>query len=451
MVGRLAESAERVRLSLPVTATAPFCPSEVQGTVSVPAGLSSWRRLLRFLGPGLLVAVGYMDPGNWATDIQAGSHYGYGLLCVVVLSSLAAIVLQVLSLRLGLVSGRDLAQLCRARYPTWAVRGQWALAEIAIVACDVAEVLGSALAFKLLLHIPLAWGVVLTGLDTVLVLGLKGQGFRQLEAIVLGLILTIGACFGAELAFARPDWTAVAHGLWPTGAVLSDRQMLYVAVGILGATVMPHNLYLHSSVVQTREPGEGRAGLPRALKLATADTVAALLLALLINAAILVVAGSAFHHAGLPAVDGIEDAYRLLTPLTGAAAATLLFGLALFASGQSSTFTGTIAGQVILEGFLDLKIPCWQRRVITRVLAIAPALLGVLLLGEGSVGRMLVFTQVVLSAQLPFAIWPLVRFTADRRVMGVHVSPRWLTATGWLLFAGITLANAWLIFNGGLG
>ncbi|WP_158913866.1 Nramp family divalent metal transporter [Caulobacter sp. S45] len=438
-------------LRLPTTATAPFCPSEVQGTVRVPAGVPAWKQMLRFLGPGLLISVGYMDPGNWATDISAGSHFGYALMSVVVLSSLAAILLQVLSLRLGLVAERDLAQLCRDQYRPWASRSLWAMAEIAIVACDVAEVLGSALAFKLLLHVPLAWGVLLTGLDTLFVLGLKGQGFRQLEAIVLGLIATIALCFGVELAFASPDWMAAARGLVPTSAIFTNHEMLYVAIGILGATVMPHNLYLHSSIVQTRKPDGGRKGLPMALRMATADTVVSLLLALLVNGAILMLAAAAFHRVGGMRVDSIEDAYRLLAPLTGVGIAGVLFGVALFASGQSSTFTGTIAGQVILEGFLDLKIPCWQRRAITRVLAIVPALVGVLMLGEHAVGRMLVFTQVVLSAQLPFAIYPLVRFTSSLKLMGVYVNPRWLSLSAWGLFGVITAANLWLVAQGFAG
>jgi manganese transport protein len=322
------------------------------------------------------------------------------------------------------------------------------LAEIAIIACDVAEVLGSALAFKLLLHIPLGWGVLLTGLDTVFVLGLKGHGFRQLEAIMLGLIGTIALCFGVELAFAGPDWGAVVHGMLPTSAIFENRDMLYVAVGILGATVMPHNLYLHSSIVQTRKPEGGRSGLSRALTMATTDTVASLVLALGVNAAILILAGAAFHSHAQTGVSSIEDAYQLLAPLTGVGVASLLFAIGLFASGQSSTFTGTIAGQVILEGFLDLKIPCWQRRLITRALAILPALAGVLMLGDHAVGRMLVFTQVVLSAQLPFAIYPLMRFTSNRRLMGDHVNPMWLSIAGWSLFGTITAANIWLIAQG---
>ena len=433
--------------SLPKTATAPFCPSEVRGAVAVPAGLSPWKRALRFAGPGLLVSVGYMDPGNWATDIEAGSRYGTALLFVVVLSSLAAIVLQTLSLRLGLVTGRDLAQMSRDRYGPRTVRVQWLLAEIAIIACDIAEVLGSALAFKLLLGVPLWAGVLLTALDTVIVLGLKGKGFRQLEAIILGLVGTIGICFLVQLILVRPDAGAVARGLVPSLDALKQGNALYLAIGIVGATIMPHNLYLHSSIVQTRVVPADEPGKRAALRLATLDTVASLAVALFINAAILILAASAFHRTGNTEVAGIEEAHRLLAPLTGAAVAGMLFAIALFASGQSSTFTGTIAGQVILEGFLNLSIPCWQRRLITRGLAIVPALVGVLTLGEHSVGKLLVLTQVVLSAQLPFAIWPLLRFTDDKALMGPFANG-WMTKTvAWFLFVVISAANVWLVVS----
>ncbi len=431
--------------SLPRIATAPFCPAEVRGAVAVPDGLSPWKRALRFAGPGLLVSVGYMDPGNWATDIEAGSRYGTALLFVVVLSSLAAIVLQTLSLRLGLVTGRDLAQMSRDRYGPRTVKVQWLLAEIAIIACDIAEVLGSALAFKLLLGVPLWAGVLLTALDTVIVLGLKGKGFRQLEAIILGLVGTIGICFLVQLILIKPDAGAVARGLVPSLDALKQGNALYLAIGIVGATIMPHNLYLHSSIVQTRVVPADDRGRRSALRLATLDTVASLAVALFINAAILILAASAFHRIGLTEVAGIEEAHRLLQPLTGAAVAGLLFGIALFASGQSSTFTGTIAGQVILEGFLNLSIPCWQRRLITRGLAIVPALVGVLTMGEHSVGKLLVLTQVVLSAQLPFAIFPLLRFTDDRALMGVFASGPVTKAVAWSLFGIISSANAWLV------
>ena len=430
---------------LPKTATAPFCPAEVRGAVAVPDGLSPWKRVLRFAGPGLLVSVGYMDPGNWATDIEAGSRYGTALLFVVVLSSLAAIVLQTLSLRLGLVTGRDLAQMSRDRYGPRTVKVQWLLAEVAIIACDIAEVLGSALAFKLLLGVPLWAGVLLTALDTVIVLGLKGKGFRQLEAIILGLVGTIGICFLVQLILIKPDAGAVARGLVPSLDALKQGNALYLAIGIVGATIMPHNLYLHSSIVQTRVVPAGERGKRSALRLATLDTVASLAVALFINAAILILAASAFHRTGNTEVAGIEEAHRLLAPLTGAAVAGLLFGIALFASGQSSTFTGTIAGQVILEGFLNLSIPCWQRRLITRGLAIVPALIGVLTMGEHSVGKLLVLTQVVLSAQLPFAIFPLLRFTDDKALMGVFANGLVTRLVAWSLFVIISAANGWLV------
>ncbi len=431
--------------ALPKTATAPFCPSEVRGAVAVPTALSFGQRLLRIAGPGLLVSVGYMDPGNWATDIEAGSRYGTSLLFVVVLSSLAAILLQTLSLRLGMVTGKDLAQMSRQRYGPRTVKAQWVLAELAIIACDIAEVLGCALAFKLLFGVPLWAGVLLTALDTVIVLGLKGKGFRQLEAIILGLVATIGVCFLIQLILIKPDAAEVARGLIPSLHAFQQGDALYLAIGILGATIMPHNLYLHSSIVQTRQIPPDEPGKRGAIRLATLDTVGALGAALFINAAILILAASAFHRAGLTQVAGIEEAHRLLEPLTGAALAGVLFGVALFASGQSSTFTGTIAGQVILEGFLNLWIPCWQRRLITRGLAIIPALIGVLTLGEGSVGRMLVLTQVALSIQLPFAIWPLLRFTGNKTLMGPFANGLTTRVVAWFLFALISAANVWLV------
>jgi manganese transport protein len=429
---------------LPTAATAPFCPSEVRGSVFVNPAAPLSRRAMQFAGPGLLVSVGYMDPGNWATDIEAGSHYGYSLLFVVLLSSLAAIVLQTLSLRLGVVTGKDLARASREVYSVPVGRAMWVLAEIAIIACDVAEVLGCALALQLLFHLPLAWGVIITGFDTIIVLGLQGQGFRRLEAIVLGLILTIGLCFLVELILIGPDFGQVALGLVPSSIVATDSHALYLAIGILGATVMPHNLYLHSSIVQTRVTGESEPAKRSAIRLATIDVAVSLFLALLINAAILILAASAFHRSGATDVADIGDAYHLLEPIAGTFAASLLFGFALLASGQSSTFTGTVAGQVIMEGFLDLKIPCWQRRLITRSLALIPALIGVLTMGEHAVGRLLVLTQVVLSAQLPFAIYPLIRFTSDRRLMGRFANPIGLQLLAWGLFAVIVGANVWL-------
>jgi len=438
---------EAMPLSLPRFATAPFCPSEVRGSIAVAPGIPFWSRVARFAGPGLLVAVGYMDPGNWATDIQAGSVYGYSLLFVVLLSSLAAILLQVLALRLGIVARMDLARACRERYGDAVRRTLWLMAEVAIIACDVAEVLGSALALHLLFGVSLVTGIVVTAFDTLIVLGLKGKGFRQVEAIVLGLVATIGACFAVELAIAGPDWGAVAQGFVPHVDALRNPDALYLAIGILGATVMPHNLYLHSSIVQTRAVGPDEKSRANALRMSTLDTVVSLLLALLVNAAILTLAARAFHGTGHTGVTEIQDAYHLLDPLVGSGAASILFGVALLASGQSSTFTGTIAGQVMMEGFLQLKIPCWQRRVITRGLALVPALAGVLWLGDAGVGTLLVASQVVLSLQLPFAIWPLVRITSDPAVMGRHANGPALRLGAWFLFAVITAANVALLIS----
>lgn len=429
---------------LPATATAPFCPSEVQGSVPVPRGGPLSRRLLRFAGPGLLISVGYMDPGNWATDLEAGSRFGFELLSVVVLAGLAAIALQSLSVRLGIASGKDLARLSRERFSRGTNLALWAMAEVGIIACDLAEVLGGALAFHLLLGCPLLVGVALTALDTVLVLSLQGAGFRRVEAFVMALVAVIGLCFAVELVLVRPPWPAVARGLVPSGATLRDPAAWYVAVGMVGATVMPHNLYLHSSIVQTRKLASD-SDKPSALRLAAVDTVGSLLLALLVNAAILVLAGTAFHGAGRPQAIEIESAYHLLDPVVGARFAGGLFALALLASGQSSTFTGTIAGQVILEGCLELKIPCWQRRLLTRGLALLPAFLGVWWLGGGAVGKLLVLSQVVLSFQLPFAIAPLLILAADPGVMGAFAVRGAVRAASWVLFAVIASANLWLL------
>ncbi|WP_295521905.1 Nramp family divalent metal transporter [uncultured Pseudacidovorax sp.] len=431
---------------LPRTATAPFCPSEVKGSVTVDPGQPIHKKLLKFAGPGLLVSVGYMDPGNWATDIEAGSRFGYGLLFVVLLASLAAMLLQTLCVRLGLAGGLDLARACRQHYGPRTNRFLWLGAELAIVACDLAEVLGSALALHLLLGVSIPVGIAITAFDTLLVLGLQGAGFRRVEAIVLGLVLTIAGCFAVELAMAQPNWFGVAMGFVPSLERLQQPGALYLAIGIVGATVMPHNLYLHSSVVQTRLVARTPAATREAVRLGTMDAVLSLTLALFVNAAILILAASAFHGGARTPVTEIEDAYRLIEPVVGGLAATL-FGIALLASGQSSTFTGTIAGQIIMEGFLDLKIPCWQRRLITRALAIVPAFVGVWWFGDGGVGKMLVLSQVVLSFQLPFAIWPLVRFTSDKRLMGEFASGPLMKAAAWGLFAVIGAANVWLVWT----
>jgi manganese transport protein len=431
--------------SLPRTATAPFCPSEVRGSVLVSADIPLWQRVLRMAGPGLLVSVGYMDPGNWATDIESGSRFGFELLWVVCASSIAAMVLQTLSLRLGLVARMDLARACRARYSAPVNRFLWIMAEIAIVACDVAEVLGSALALHLLFGVSIVVGIAITALDTLLVLGLQGKGFRQVEAIILGLIVTIGVCFAIELAMVHLDWGEIARGLSIRSDTWRDPGHLLLVVGILGATVMPHNLYLHSSIVQTRHITSDARSIQQAVRLSTVDAVVSLSLALLINAAILTLAAAAFHSTGHRTVTDIQDAYHLLDPLVGGTLASVLFGIALLASGQSSTFTGTIAAQILMEGFLELNIPCWKRRVITRGLALVPALGGVVLLGESAIGKLLVASQVALSFQLPFAIWPLIRLTSDRAVMGSHATGLLLKTIGWALFALISAANIWLV------
>ncbi len=429
---------------IPRTATAPFCPSEVSGSVSIPASANFWKTLIAFLGPGLLISVGYMDPGNWATDIEAGSKYGFSLLFVVGFASLAAIILQYLSQKLGMVTKRDLARLCRDEFTPGVNFAMWIFAELAIIACDIAEVLGGALAFKLLFGISMLTGIFITAFDTVIVLGLKGKGFRQVEAIILGLIITIGLCFAVELFFIKPQWSFVLQGFRPTAGLFQKKEMWYVAIGIIGATIMPHNLYLHSSIVQTRKIGRLAGDTKKALKFSSLDTVLSLFLAFLINAAILVLAGAAFHDKG---VADIQDAYHLLEPIIGSHLAPLLFAIALLAAGQSSTFTGTIAGQILMEGYLDLKIPCWQRRLITRSLAVIPALLGILYFGENSVGRLLIMSQVVLSLQLPFALYPLIRFTDSKVLMGEFANNILMKSASWILLASITSANLYLLYQ----
>ena len=440
-----------MKFRLPTTATAPFCPSEVSGSVPVDASAPFFKRALRFAGPGLLISIGYMDPGNWATAIEAGSRYGYNLLFVVLLASLAGMAVQCLCSRLGIATGRDLAQLCRERYSKRSARVQWLLAEISIIATDLAEVLGCALAFHLLLGCSLTTGIALTAFDTLLVLALQGRGFRRLEAIMLALVMTIVGCFFVELVLIKPYWPDVFEGFKPSLSAISDAAPLYIAIGIIGATVMPHNLYLHSSIVQTRLTGSDYASKLDAVRLSRIDTIGSLALALLVNAAILILAAAAFHQTGNTDVVEIQDAYRMLDPLVGGAMASILFGVALLASGQSSTFTGTIAGQVIMEGYLNLKIPCWQRRLITRGLALVPAFLGVWLMGDDAVGKLLILSQVVLSLQLPFALYPLIRMTSDKRLMGPFANRLPTRLLAWFLFAVISCANLWLIAQIGFG
>src|SRR5438445_118074 len=427
---------------------------EVNSTISVPFGGHWSRRLLAFLGPGYLVSVGYMDPGNWATDLAGGSKFGYTLLSVILLSNLMAILLQGLASKLGIVTGRDLAQACRDHYSRPASLALWVLCEIAIAACDLAEVIGSAIALNLLFGIPLPLGIIITSLDVLLVLFLQHKGFRLVEALVVALIATIAVCFLFEIIIARPNLAAVAWGFLPRSSILADRDQLYIAIAILGATVMPHNLYLHSSVVQTRRDEETPAGKRMAVRYAFLDSTIALTCALFINAAILVVAAATFHTSGHSEVAEIQDAYRLLTPLLGVAGASAVFAIALLASGQNSTLTGTLAGQIVMEGFLNIRIRPWLRRLITRLIAIVPAALTAIFFGASGTARLLILSQVILSLQLSFAVFPLVRFTSDRAKMGEFVNPGWLKALAYLVACAIAGFNGWLlvqIFRGAVG
>ena len=408
---------------------------------SVPTDqLSLWKRMFAFAGPAYLVSVGYMDPGNWAADLDGGAHYGYSLLWVLVMSNAMAILLQTLSARLGIVTGRDLAQACRESYPPAVNYALWFLCEIAIVACDLAEVLGAAIALNLLFHIPLLAAVALTSLDTLLILWFQRFGIRYLEAFIFALIGVIALCFAIEMFWAKPSLSGIAAGLIPR----LNGNSLYTAIAMLGATVMPHNLYLHSALVQTRKIGKSTKEKRSACKYNLVDCAVALNGALFINAAILILAAAVFFRAKRDVTE-IQQAFELLAPLMGTVLAAKLFGIALFCSGQSSTITGTMAGQIIMEGFLDLKIPCWQRRLITRGLALVPAFIGVWWFGESGVGKMLVLSQVVLSFQLPFAIWPLIRFTSDRRLMGGFANGPVIKVTAWGLFGVISVANVWLV------
>ena len=418
--------------------------AEVYRTVPV-TGRGWWGRALAFAGPGYLVAVGYMDPGNWATDLAGGSQFGYALLSVILISNLMAILLQGLAAKLGIATGRDLAQACRDHYSRPTSILLWVICEIAIAACDLAEVIGSAIALNLLFGVPLPWGIVITALDVLLVLYLQHRGFRLLEALVIALIATIAGCFIFEILISRPDLAAVAAGFVPRAAVLRNPDQLYIAIGILGATVMPHNLYLHSSIVQTRRYEETTEGRRVAVRYAFIDSTIALSFALFINAAILVVAAATFHTSGHAAVAEIQDAYRMLTPLLGVAGASAVFAFALLASGQNSTLTGTLAGQIVMEGFLNIRIRPWLRRLITRLIAIVPAALTAIFFGESGTAKLLILSQVILSVQLSFAVFPLVRFTSDRLKMGEFVNPPWLKALAYLVAALIALFNAWLL------
>jgi manganese transport protein len=405
------------------------------------------RRMLGFIGPGYLVAVGYMDPGNWATGLAGGSTFGYSLLWIIMLSNLMAILLQILSARLGIVTGMDLAQACRRHSSPASCRMQWVLCEIAICATDMAEVIGTAIALNLLFNIPLIWGVSLTVLDVLLVLWLQQRGIRYLEAVVMSLLAVIFVCFAVNLMLAQPQWAQVAAGFIPTHQTVTDPKMLYVAIGIIGATVMPHNLYLHSSTVQTRRFDLTDSGKRNALRYATVDIVSALIFAFLVNASILITAATVFHQSGHREVVEIQHAYHMLTPLMGTGIASLLFGLALLASGQSSTLTATLAGQIVMEGYLQLRLPTWMRRLLTRSIAIVPAFFATALYGESGIAKLLIFSQVVLSLQLPFAVVPLIRFTSDKAKMGRFVSAPWVVRLAWLVALVIIALNVTMVVS----
>jgi manganese transport protein len=433
----------------PPLAGSPSLP-ESHRSIPIPSTASWLRKVFAFAGPGYLVAVGYMDPGNWATDLQGGSQFGYTLLSVVLLSNLMAMLLQALSAKLGIVTGRDLAQGCRESYSRRTSIFLWIICEIAIAACDLAEVLGSAVALQLLFHIPLLLGVILTAGDILVVLLLQGRGFRLLEALVITLILTIAGCFAYEIFFSRPLWLEAAHGLIPSTEIFRNREMLYIAIGILGATVMPHNLYLHSSLVQTRAFGSEPKQRREALRYAIFDSTFALGFALFINAAILVLGAAAFHSRGLHHVASITEAYKLLTPTLGASLASTLFACALLASGQNSTLTGTLAGQIVMEGFLQIRLKPWLRRLITRTIAILPAILVIGIAGESKLSMLIVLSQVILSFQLPFAVIPLVQFTSDRRRMGEFANSHLTVVIAWVVAAAILILNGellWLTFR----
>ena len=423
---------------------------ESHRTIPFAAGASRLRKVLAFAGPGYLVAVGYMDPGNWATDLAGGSKFGYSLLSVILLSNLMAMFLQALSAKLGIATGRDLAQACRENYSRPTAIFLWVVCEIAIAACDLAEVLGSAVALKLLFGLPLLAGVLITALDVLIVLALQGRGFRLIEIFVVTLIASIAACFAYEIFFAQPLWRHAALGFIPHLEILRNREMLYIAIGILGATVMPHNLYLHSSVVQTRAFGTSPRDKKEAVHYAVFDSTVALGFALFVNAAILVLGAAAFHTRGLNDVAEIADAYKLLSPLLGAGLASTLFACALLASGQNSTLTGTLAGQIVMEGFLEIRLKPWLRRLITRSVAIVPAALVIGIAGESKVTELLVFSQVVLSFQLPFAVIPLLQFTSSRRKMGELVNSHATTVIACVVATAILLFNGelvWLILR----
>ena len=419
--------------------------NEVFSSVKIPANASAWKRFMAYVGPGLLVAVGYMDPGNWATDIAGGAQFGYTLLSVILISNLFAIVLQHLSVKLGIVAERDLAQACKDHFSPGVNFVLWIFCEIAIAACDLAEVIGSAIALNLLFGIPLSVGVVITVIDVFLILFLQSRGFRYIESIVGGLIFVIFASFLYEIFLSKPDIFPMLEGLIPKKEIITNPSMLYIAIGILGATVMPHNLYLHSSIVQTRDYPRTAEGKKEALKFASLDSSLSLMLAFFINAAILIISAATFHTSGNKDVADINDAYMLLSPLLGTTLASIFFGIALLASGQNSTLTGTLAGQIVMEGFLNIRLKPWVRRLITRLIAIIPALIISILYGEKGTAELLVFSQVILSMQLSFAVVPLVMFTCSKAKMGDFVNKPWLRILAWMISGIIILLNLYLL------
>ena len=419
--------------------------NEVFSSIKVPANASSWKKFMAYVGPGLLVAVGYMDPGNWATDIAGGAQFGYTLLSVILISNLFAIVLQYLSVKLGIVAERDLAQACKDHFHPSVNFILWIFCEIAIAACDLAEVIGSAIALNLLFGIPLSVGVVITVIDVFLILFLQSRGFRYIESIVGGLIFVIFASFLYEIFLSKPDIFPLLEGLIPKKEIITNPSMLYIAIGILGATVMPHNLYLHSSIVQTRDYPRTTEGKKEALKFASLDSSLSLMLAFFINAAILIISAATFHSSGNKDVADINDAYKLLSPLLGTTLASIFFGIALLASGQNSTVTGTLAGQIVMEGFLNIRLKPWVRRLITRLIAIIPALIISILYGERGTADLLVFSQVILSMQLSFAVVPLVMFTGNKTKMGQFVNKPWLKVLAWTISGIIIVLNLYLL------
>jgi len=425
--------------------------SEVYASIPVPKQASWLRHLLAFTGPGYMVSVGYMDPGNWATDIAGGSKFAYTLLAVIMISNLMAILLQALAARLGIASGRDLAQACRDAYPRPVGLALWLACELAIIACDLAEVIGTAIALKLLFGIPLIVGALITALDAFLLLLLMNKGFRLLEAFIIALLIVIAGCFLIEIVLAAPPVAGVLGGFIPSREIVTNPEMLYIAIGIIGATVMPHNLYLHSSIVQTRRFDQTDAGKRHAIRWATTDSTIALMLALFVNAAILIVAAAVFNANGKTNVEEIDQAYALLSPLLGVGIASALFAVALLASGLNSTVTATLAGQIVMEGFLRLRLPHWARRLLTRAIAIVPVVVVTALYGEGGTAKLLILSQVILSMQLPFAVIPLVQFVSDRKKMGAFAISRSMAVASWFVAAIIVILNVKLLFDTVIG